>query len=457
MSNLLLEAWARTLRDGAEQPAVLSATGAVLRRFAEIDAEADSCLATLPDLRGRAVLLGAGNSPGFVAGFLALLRAGAIPLPVEADLDPANRRRAVECSAAAGRLASAAEGLRFTPCASPPASVPAEFLKLTSGTTSAPRLVRFRIEQLMADGQAICRTMGIRRGDRNLAAISLAHSYGFSNLVLPLLMQGTPMVLAPDLFPAALAGAMSAAGVTVFPGVPALYDLLSRTPGELGPLRLCISAGAPLPDRTAERFRRVHHLAIHSFYGASECGGICFQRDPEAEIGSVGSPLEGVVLEGVAGEASRYRVRSAAVGEGCWPEPDPALPGDGSFLPADLLEPVGTSYRIIGRAADFLNVAGRKLNPLEVEKTLSTHAAVREAVVFGVQRGQRGDDAIALIVGEPGARLDALALRRHCSASLPAWKVPREFRFAARIPQTGRGKISRKALADQFLAGGFGD
>ena len=59
-------------------------------------------------------------------------------------------------------------------------------LKLTSGTTAAPRAIRFRSAQLLADAEQICDTMGITEADLNFAVIPLSHSYGFSNLITPL-------------------------------------------------------------------------------------------------------------------------------------------------------------------------------------------------------------------------------------------------------------------------------
>src|SRR6185295_10575837 len=63
-------------------------------------------------------------------------------------------------------------------------------LKLTSATTGASRMVAFTAAQLAADAANIVATMNLRRDWWNLGVISLAHSYGFSNLVLPLLLHG---------------------------------------------------------------------------------------------------------------------------------------------------------------------------------------------------------------------------------------------------------------------------
>ena len=51
------------------------------------------------------------------------------------------------------------------------------------GTTSAPRAIRFRASQLLADCDNICATMGIAERDMNFGVIPFSHSYGFSNLL----------------------------------------------------------------------------------------------------------------------------------------------------------------------------------------------------------------------------------------------------------------------------------
>src|SRR5215470_18474014 len=69
-------------------------------------------------------------------------------------------------------------------------------IKTTSATTGSARYVLFTASQLMADAENIVQTMGLNPDCPNLGVISLAHSYGFSNLVLPLLLHGIPLVLA---------------------------------------------------------------------------------------------------------------------------------------------------------------------------------------------------------------------------------------------------------------------
>ena len=96
-------------------------------------------------------------------------------------------------------------------------------LKTTSATTNVPRLIAFTAEQLAADAENIVATMGLRPDWPNLGVISLAHSYGFSNLVTPLLLHGVPLILADSPLPeTVLHAAMTVENITL-PAVPALW------------------------------------------------------------------------------------------------------------------------------------------------------------------------------------------------------------------------------------------
>ena len=94
-------------------------------------------------------------------------------------------------------------GLRFVLCEAgveiirleiPAVDLRSHLLKLTSGTTAEPRVIRFTARQLLADCDNICDGMGLREDDLNYGVVSFAHSYGFSNLITPLLCRGIPLV-----------------------------------------------------------------------------------------------------------------------------------------------------------------------------------------------------------------------------------------------------------------------
>ncbi len=207
----------------------------------------------------------------------------------------------------------------------------------------------------------------------------------------------------------------------------------------------------PLP--VAEKFRAKFGRPIHSFYGSSECGGICYDREARLEEpGFVGAPMRGVQLEVLEPETptSRIRVRSAAAGDGYFPEPDEEKLGHGCFAPDDLVSVSAAGFRIVGRVSDVINVAGKKVNPAEVEALLLAFAGVREAVVFGRNSPLRNEEVVACVVAEDAVAEDALL--EYCRRRLSGWQVPKRIFLVERMPVNERGKISRRALAERFAA-----
>jgi acyl-CoA synthetase (AMP-forming)/AMP-acid ligase II len=242
---------------------------------------------------------------------------------------------------------------------------------------------------------------------------------------------------------------------TVFPGMPVFYQAFCEMENvpPLPKLRLCISAGAPLPVATAKKFREKFELPIHSFYGASECGGICYDREAENDVeGFVGTPMKDVDLNiiDVKAEQSQVRVKSAAAGDGYFPDADEERLGKGGFVPDDLLARHGSGFKIVGRISDLINVAGKKVNPAEIEERLLSFSGVRQAVAFGrpAGAGMRNEEVAACVV--PDADLSENQLLEFCRRALSTWQVPKRIFIVDSIPTNERGKISRRELAKRF-------
>ncbi|MEO8439239.1 MAG: class I adenylate-forming enzyme family protein [Spartobacteria bacterium] len=453
----LLRAWEETLGRREGEPAILDPQRQTLFRFGEIEQLSREYEAgpLQPLGAGQILAIQLGNHPHWPAFFLACLRRGIVVLPLERTMSPQERASALHTCRAAALIANLEKGLE--PLALAGGAEWGEhrpvLLKLTSGTTAAPRAIRFRSAQLLADAAQICDTMAITETDLNFAVIPLSHSYGFSNLVTPLLARGVPMVMSSDRLPRAVLDNLAQTDATVFPGMPLFYQAfseMSEAPS-LPRLRLCISAGAPLSRRLAEKFRGRFGLPIHSFYGASECGGICYDREATDEReGFVGPPMQGVELEALNpdGVNTQIRVRSAAVGDGYFPEPDPDKLGAGSFLPDDLVTLGEDGVQLVGRLSDVINVAGKKVNPVEVEAHLLTHEEVRQAVVFGRDSALRNQEVVACVVA--GNNVDEAGLLQFCRLQLSGWQVPKRIFLLDHLPANERGKISRRHLAALF-------
>ena len=331
-------------------------------------------------------------------------------------------------------------------------------LKMTSGSTGTPRAILFRAEQLIADVDNIVKTMGLRRTSPNVSAISLAHSYGFSNLVLPLLIDGIPMVVAGSPLPGSIKSALDAVEApAVLPGVPAMWKAWEAT-GVLGgeSIETGISAGAPMPLKLEEKIHRSYGLKVHSFYGSSECGGIAFDRTdiPRTDPADVGTPLDGVGVQ--VGEGGRLKVSGEAVGAGYWPdeiggEETVSELGDGVFLTGDFGEVVEGRVRLTGRLGDLINVAGRKLSPETVESVIDGDGTVSACVVFGVPSRDTGRADEIVVCVCPGEGFELEATRRRAATSLAAWQMPRRWTVETELAPDVRGKISRTKWRNRYL------
>jgi len=472
-TDSLLDAWLETLRCAKDGPAILNTDGEVLRKFSDVGERACHFESKLKMFApGSVIAIQIGNHEDWPSILIACLRNRLVVLPLEQSISGQQRDAALKvCGATALVSAVSSEGsaeifgLRPSKDREQAADATTDWaekaptlLKLTSGTTAAPRAIRFGSQQLLADCNQICDSMGISDADLNFGVIPISHSYGFSNLLMPLIVRGVPMVVSRDRTPRAVLADLARTNATVFPGTPIFYQAfcdMHDVPA-LRQLRLCISAGAPLSGTVAKKFFEKFKLLIHSFYGASECGGICYDREGTAfEDGVVGEPLKNVDVEIIdsAAPSSQIRVRSAGVGDGYFPEPDEQKLANGIFVPDDLLARTERGFKIVGRISDVINIAGKKVNPGEVEAHIIGFPGIKQAVVFGrpaAAGALRNEEVAACVVADADLRENNLL--ELCRKTLSPWQVPKRIFIVDAIPTNERGKISRRDLARQFSA-----
>ena len=406
---------------------------------------------------GRLVGLAAPAGPAFLAGYLALRRLGLVPVLCDSSEPTPDRTAALDRLGVAAFLWSPtgwpeATGAwvvsRRAPERESELSPGIGAIKLSSGSTGLPRGVAVSAEALLADDAQLASSMGLVAEDRCLAVAPLSHSYGFSSLLLPALVRGSRLIFAEERAPFAALAAGRALGATFFPTVPAFLTplvRLSTPPPWPETIRLTIAAGAPLPPETAERFRRRYGFPVHVFYGASECGGIAYDRAGDAaERGTVGTPVDGVEV-GLDPEAGRLWVRSPAVAAGYLPEPSPDLAG-GRFRTGDLAEWGGAELRLVGRADGLVIVRGKNVNPREIEAAIADLAGVEEVCVLGVDGPDGPASLLRAVVAAPDGTVGYREVVEHCRHRLAEHKVPRSIVVVAELPRTLRGKVDRAAL-----------
>ena len=221
-------------------------------------------------------------------------------------------------------------------------------------------------------------------------------------------------------------------------------------------LRLLLSAGAPMDWGTVSEFKERFGQKIHAFYGSSETGGIAYDNTEDVgETLTMGTPMpETQVSLDTPGEPcaegeGRIRVKGNAVARGYAPGGCGVGSSDlanGEFLTGDLgkIDDTGRLF-LTGRVSLFVNVAGRKVNPAEVERVLLEMPEISQAKSLGLPCDKRGQKLVACMVPRYDS-LSVIKVRTYLAARLSPHKIPRELLFVKAIPLDSRGKTDRPAL-----------
>ncbi|MCI0455054.1 MAG: AMP-binding protein, partial [Candidatus Dadabacteria bacterium] len=118
---------------------------------------------------------------------------------------------------------------------------------------------------------------------------------------------------------------------------------------------------------------------------------------------------------------------------------------NGYYFTEDLgkIDDKGYIY-IVGRKKFFINVAGNKVDPQEIENFLMTHPKIKEAVVLGSTDSYGNESVKAVIV--PKEDIDTKEIYNYCRDKLADFKLPRIIEFRKEIPKSPTGKVLREYL-----------
>jgi len=247
--------------------------------------------------------------------------------------------------------------------------------------------------------------------------------------------------------------------------VPPLFaaqrQALEAAAPDLSSLRMCVSAGEPLPGNIFERWKAKTGLEILDGIGTTEILHIFISNRPgEAKPGTSGQLVPGyeariVDDEGrdvADGEIGNLLIHGGSVTSRYWNQPDRTAAtfegnwirtGDSYFRDADGF------YTCCGRSDDMLKVGGIWVSPVEIEARLIAHEAVLEAAVVGRADADELIKPEAHVILKDGVGAsDALAeeLKAFCQDGLARYKYPRWVNFVGDLPKTATGKIQRFKL-----------
>jgi long-chain acyl-CoA synthetase len=337
----------------------------------------------------------------------------------------------------------------------------------TSGTTGRPKGAELTHGNLIACAEIFTRVLAVRADDVFGTALPMFHIFGQAVVVGTALRAGIGVSLSPSFDPTTALETIRAHRVSVFFGVPTMYNALLHSPHEadVSSLRLAASGGASLP---AEVLRACHErfgCVILEGYGMTETtGAITFNGlDRVRKPGAVGVPLPGVDVRLVrpdgsdvdTDEVGEVLVSGPVVMKGYWNRPEEtARTMTGGWLrTGDLgVRDADGDIRIVDRTKDLIIRGGHNVYPREVEEVFYGHPDIVEVAVIGVPDEHYGQEVGAVIATRPGVALDPAELRAWAKRWLSGYKVPRLFRFVDALPKGPTGKVHKRAITmDGFL------
>jgi benzoate-CoA ligase len=244
--------------------------------------------------------------------------------------------------------------------------------------------------------------------------------------------------------------------------------LAGEGPRTLGRVRLCVSAGEPLPAAIFSRWKDRFGVEILDGIGSTEALHIYISnRQERARPGSSGEVVPGYQVRIVdedgrdlaPGEIGDLLVSGDSIAAYYWnkhAQTRRAFAGEWFRSGDKYYRDADGYYWYCGRSDDMLKVGGQWVSPAEVEATLIQHPAVLESGVVGCAGADELVKPYAFVVLKPGAAAsDALAreIQGFVRDKIAAFKYPRWIEFVPELPKTATGKIQRFRLRER-LAGG---
>lgn len=374
--------------------------------------------------------------------------AGLARPPAVVVVDDAGGCRTVSAGGGAGRPVPSAD--------SPPL-----LHQYTSGSTGAPKRVIRTHAQLLFELERLARVFRLDADDRLLGTAPFTHVNGLVRTMM------TSMFVGGTLFPVRefkrrdVLDLIARERLTYFGAVPYMFVILADTPVrgtvDLSSLRTLFSASAPLLPADNRRFREKYGHWIPQLYGSTETGTISVNvaADVAGSLASVGVPLPDVRISVVDDEGravapeveGEVRIASPGAIRGYDGNPDANATAfrDGWYWSGDLGRmSADGALTLTGRKKFLINRGGFKVNPLEVEEAIASHAKVHEVAVVGAP-GPHGDDIVrCVIVATEACTPDEIV--SHCTARIADYKIPSRIEFRASLPKSETGKLLRHEL-----------
>ncbi len=373
----------------------------------------------------------------------ALMKTGAVLLPISPKLSPEERGRALEaCDVTVdlddpGKLTQTEADMPMLgehDMADPHCRI------LTSGSTGHPHPVSLTYGNHLFSAMGSAFNIGVDPSDRWLCALPTSHISGLS-IVMRSVIYGTAMVLHDRFDPAAVAEAIEDDGVNVISMVSTmLLRLLDQDVDISAPRAILVGGGPVPPSALAEALDR--GARVIQTYGLTEtCSQVTTLEVAEArrKVGSVGRPL---LTSHLRIQDREILVQGPTVSAG-------ALDADGWLHTGDVgwIDDDGFLY-VQGRTDDMIVTGGENVIPAEVEDVLVQHPEIIEAAVIGRPDPEWQQAVTAVLVARDGVEVNIETVRSHCDGKLAPYKIPKQVEVVDELPRTPSGKLHRAALRE---------
>ncbi|MDZ7843410.1 MAG: long-chain fatty acid--CoA ligase [Anaerolineales bacterium] len=339
-------------------------------------------------------------------------------------------------------------------------------LIFTGGTTGLPKAARIS-HRMIAWNTLNTVIHDIRHEDIYLNVFPLFHTGGLFVYTLPQVIFGGTTILIPRFDPERVLSLIEKEGVTVFAGVPTMYQFMTQAENwegaDLSSLRFCTSGGAPLPVSLVQQYAQEKKIRFKQGFGMTEFGPGIFALAPEDAIskaGSIGRPnfyVEALIKADDGSllgpdQVGELVLKGPSFCSGYFNNPqatEEAVDEDGYFHTGDLAKYDSEGYFfIVGRKKDMFISGGENIYPPEIEKALYDHSAVHMCAVVGMPHPSWGEAGVACVVKKQGDEVGEMELINFLKDRLAAYKVPKKVVFFHKLPISGAGKVLKRELKD---------
>ncbi|GAA5069256.1 class I adenylate-forming enzyme family protein [Nocardia callitridis] len=340
----------------------------------------------------------------------------------------------------------------------------------TSGTTGHPKGALFDHHRTLWTAVTMLGTFGIGDADRMLHVAPLYHAAELCVMLIPGTMVGATHVVHAGFDPVKVLDDLEQQRITVFFGVPTMYQFLLRQPDlssrDLSAWRTGLFGAAPMPVSAVEQLiTALPEVDLIQLCGQTEagpngifCGPDQVRARPDTSGRQTALSIECRIVDTdghdvEAGAAGELLLRGETLMKGYWNNPEATAQTivDGWLHTGDvcLLEADGY-MTVVDRLKDMIITGGRNVYSVEVEGAIGEHPWVLDAAVVGRPNEQYGESIVAFVVLVDGATLTLDALRDFAVAKLSRYKLPHELVVTEQIPRNSSGKVLKRELRESL-------